>query len=128
MASSYNFSVTQGSEVNVRLNITNDGSAVNLAGYNVRGKVKGKYGDTGALVDLDPTIVTGTQTEAYPLGDGFQSGFVDIYLSGSQTATLPVTQAVYDLERYVTGNNSTETSVIKMLAGKFTINPEVTDI
>ena len=122
MASSYNFSVTQGSEVNVRLTITNDGSAVNLSGYNVRGKVKSKYGDTGSLIDLDPTIFTGVEGAAYP------SGYVDIYLSGSQTAALPVTQAVYDLERYVTGNTSTETSVIKMLAGKFTINPEVTNI
>ena len=122
MSSSYNFSVTQGSEVNVRLAITNDGSAVNLSGYNVRGKVKGKYGDTGVLLDLNPTIVTGTDGAAYP------SGYVDIYLSGSQTEGLPVTQAVYDLERYVTGTLGTETSVIKMLAGKFTINPEVTDI
>ena len=122
MASSYNFSVTQGSEVNVRLNITNDGSAVNLSGYNVRGKVKSKYGDAGSLIDLDPTIFTGVSGAAYP------SGYVDIYLSGSQTAALPVTQAVYDLERYVTGNASSETSVIKMLAGKFTINPEVTNI
>jgi hypothetical protein len=122
MSSSYNFSVTQGSEVNVRLTITNDGSAVNLSGYNVRGKVKGKYGNTGALIDLDPTIVTGTNGALYP------SGYVDIYLSGSQTAGLPVTEAVYDLERFVTGTLGAETSVIKMLAGKFTINPEVTNI
>ena len=122
MSSSYNFSVTQGSEVNVRLTITNDGSAVNLSGYNVRGKVKGKYSNTGALIDLNPTIVTGTTGSLYP------SGYVDIYLSGSQTADLPVTEAVYDLERYVTGTFGNETSVIKMLAGKFTINPEVTNI
>jgi hypothetical protein len=109
MASSYNFSVTQGSEVNVRLNITNDGSAVNLSGYNVRGKVKSKYGDAGSLIDLDPTIFTGVSGAAYP------SGYVDIYLSGSQTAALPVTQAVYDLERYVTGNASTKRLLLKCL-------------
>ena len=122
MSSSYNFSVTQGSEVNVRLTITNDGTPVNLSGYNVRGKVKGKYSNTGALIDLDPTIVTGTNGALYP------SGYVDIYLSGSQTADLPVAEAVYDLERYTTGTLGQETSVIKMLAGKFTINPEVTNI
>ena len=38
-----------------------------------------------------------------------------------------VAEAIYDLERYVTGESSCETSVIKMLAGKFTINPEVTN-
>jgi hypothetical protein len=51
---------------------------------------------------------------------------VDIKLSGSQTAALPVAEAIYDLERFVTGSEGQETSVIKMLAGKFTISPEVT--
>ena len=120
MASSYNFSVTQGSELDTRLTITNDGSPVNLSGYNVRGVVKHKYGDTGSLVDLNPTIVSGTT------GSLYASGFVDIYLSGSQTASLPVAEAKYDIERYVTGSEGQETSVIKMLNGKFTISPEVT--
>ena len=120
MASSYNFSVTQGSELSTRLTITNDDSPVNLSGFNVRGVVKHKYGDTGSLVDLNPTIVTGTT------GSLYASGFVDIYLSGSQTAALPVAEAKYDIERYVTGSEGQETAVIKMLNGKFTINPEVT--
>jgi|TARA_R100000700_G_C3172985_1_gene147461 hypothetical protein len=120
MASSYNFSVTQGSELSTRLTITNDDSPVNLSGFNVRGVVKHKYGDTGSLVDLNPTIVTGTT------GSLYASGFVDIYLSGSQTAALPVAEAKYDIERYVTGSEGQETAVVKMLNGKFTINPEVT--
>jgi hypothetical protein len=120
MASSYNFSVAQGAELNTRLTITNDSTPVNLSGYLVRGVVKHKYGDTGSLVDLDPTIVTGTT------GSLYSSGYVDIYLSGSQTAALPVAEAVYDIERYVTGATGQETAVIKMLNGKFTINPEVT--
>ena len=120
MASSYNFSVTQGSELSTRLTITNDDSPVNLSGFNVGGVVKHKYGDTGSLVDLNPTIVTGTT------GSLYASGFVDIYLSGSQTAALPVAEAKYDIERYVTGSEGQETAVVKMLNGKFTINPEVT--
>jgi hypothetical protein len=116
----HNFSITQGSELNTRLTITNDGSAVNLSGYLVRGVVKHKYGDTSSLIDLTPTIVTGAEGVAY------QSGYVDIYLSGSQTASLPVAEAIYDIERYVTGSEGQETAVIKMLNGKFTINPEVT--
>ena len=119
MASSYNFSVTQGSELSTRLTITNDDSPVNLSGFNVRGVVKHKYGDTGSLVDLNPTIVSGTT------GSLYASGFVDIYLSGSQTAALPVAEAKYDIERYVTGSEGQETAVVKMLNGKFTINPEV---
>ena len=120
MASSYNFSVTQGSELSTRLTITNDDSPVNLSGFNVRGVVKHKYGDTGSLVDLNPTIVSGNT------GSLYASGFVDIYLSGSQTAALPVAEAKYDIERYVTGSEGQETAVVKMLNGKFTINPEVT--
>ena len=120
MSSSYNFSVTQGSELSTRLTITNDDSPVNLSGFNVRGVVKHKYGDTGSLVDLNPTIVSGTT------GSLYASGFVDIYLSGSQTAALPVAEAKYDIERYVTGSEGQETAVVKMLNGKFTINPEVT--
>ena len=120
MASSYNFSVTQGSELNTRLTITNDGSPVNLSGYNVRGVVKHKYGDSSSLVDLDPTIVTGDA------GSLYSSGYVDIYLSGSQTAAIPVAEAVYDIERFVTGSEGQETAVIKMLKGKFTVSPEVT--
>ncbi len=116
----YNFSITQGSELNTRLTITNDGSAVNLSGYAVRGVVKHKYGDSNALIDLNPTIVTGEE------GAGLQSGLVDIYLSGSQTAALPVAEAVYDIERFVTGSEGQETAVIKMLNGKFTVSPEVT--
>ena len=72
------------------------------------------------MVDLNPTIVTGTT------GSLYASGFVDIYLSGSQTAALPVAEAKYDIERYVTGSEGQETAVVKMLNGKFTINPEVT--
>ena len=120
MDSSYNFSIKQGSEFNVRLTITELSVPVNLSGFLVRSNVKLRYGDTGTLIDLKPTVVSGTTGELYP------SGYVDIYLSGSETAALPVAEAVYDLERYVTGSEGDETAVIKMLAGKFTINPEVT--
>ena len=120
MDSSYNFSIKQGSEFNVRLTITELSVPVNLSGFLVRSNVKLKYGDTGTLIDLKPTIDSGTTRELYP------SGYVDMYLSGSETAALPVAEAVYDLERYVTGSEGDETAVIKMLGGKFSIDPEVT--
>ena len=120
MAESYNFSIKQGSEFNVRLTITELSVPVNLSGYDVRSNVKFRYGDTGSLIDLKPTVVSGTE------GASYASGFVDIYLSGSETAALPVAEAVYDLERYVTGSEGDETAVIKMLGGKFSIDPEVT--
>ena len=84
MASSYNFSVTQGSELSTRLTITNDDSPVNLSGFNVRGVVKHKYGDTGSLVDLNPTIVSGTT------GSLYASGFVDIYFANELIQNISI--------------------------------------
>ena len=74
----------------------------------------------GSEMCIRDRIVTGEE------GAGLQSGLVDIYLSGSQTAALPVVEAVYDIERFVTGSEGQETAVIKMLNGKFTVSPEVT--
>jgi|LWDU01.1.fsa_nt_gi hypothetical protein len=118
----YNFSVVQGSEVSVRLAITTGDASLpqNLSGYLVRGKVKRRYGDTNYVVDLDPTIVSGDEGEAY------QSGYIDIYLSGSQTDSLPIIDGRYDVERYTTGSDAKELSVFKLLQGRFTVNPEVT--
>ena len=51
MATSYNFNVLQGSELDVRLNVKDENSAaINLSGFKVRGVVKHRYGDTGALL------------------------------------------------------------------------------
>ena len=80
MATVYNFSATQGSQLSVRLNVQDaSGDAINLSGYGARGVVKYRYSSTVPLVDLDPTIVSGTTGSAY------QSGLIDVYLSGSQT-------------------------------------------
>jgi len=118
----YNFSVVQGSEVSVRLAITTGDASLpqNLSGYLVRGKVKRRYGDTKYVIDLDPTIVSGDEGEAY------QSGYIDIYLSGSQTDSLPIIDGRYDVERYTTGSDAKELSVFKLLQGRFTVNPEIT--
>ena len=60
MATVYNFSATQGSQLSVRLNVKDaSGDAINLSGYSSRGVVKYRYSSTNTLVDLDPTIVSG---------------------------------------------------------------------
>jgi len=121
MATSYNFTVYQGSELDVQLAVTDEnGTALNLSGFDVRGSVKYRYGDTGALVDLAPKIATGNA------GDGYVSGLVDVFLSGVQTKELPVTEACYDIERFHSGLGSASPSVIKLINGKFSIYPEVT--
>jgi hypothetical protein len=121
MATVYNFSATQGSQLSVRLNVKDaSGDAINLSGYGARGVVKYRYSSTSSLVDLDPTIVSGTN------GTLYASGYVDVYLSGSQTADLPVGDFVYDIEKFPTGASNTEGAVDKILAGSFLVYPQVT--
>ena len=69
---------------------------------------------------VNPTIVSGTTGSAY------QSGLIDVYLSGSQTSGLPVGQFVYDIEKYPSGASNTEGAVDKILAGDFFVYPQVT--
>ena len=96
------------------------GDAINLSGYGARGVVKYRYSSTVPLVDLNPTIVSGTTGSAY------QSGLIDVYLSGSQTSGLPIGDFVYDIEKYPSGAANVEGAVDKILAGSFLVYPQVT--
>jgi len=121
MATVYNFSATQGSQLSVRLNVKDaSGDPINLSGYAVRGVVKYRFSSTSSLVNLDPVIVSGTTGALYA------SGYVDVYLSGSQTAALPIGEFVYDIEKYPNGASSSEGAVDKILAGDFLVYPQVT--
>ena len=73
-----------------------------------------------ALIDLEPTIVSGETGSAYA------SGLIDVYLSGSQTSGLPIGDFVYDIEKFPTGASNTEGAVDKLLAGSFLVYPQVT--
>ena len=121
MATVYNFSATQGSQLSVRLNIKDaSGDAIDLSGYEARGVVKYRYSSTNTLIDLSPTIVSGETGSAYV------SGLMDVYLSGSQTSGLPIGDFVYDIEKYPSGASNTEGAVDKILAGGFLVYPQVT--
>ena len=113
MATFYNISGYQGDYIQLTLNLKDsNGSALNLSGYGVRGQVRTSYGATGVLLDLNPTITN--------VLSGIMAINIDSYIS----ADLPVSDHIYDIERYpsgiLTGNS------IKLLRGKFTISPEVT--
>ena len=113
MATSYNITGYQGDYIQLTLNVKDsNGSALNLSGYAVRGQVRTSYGATGVLLDLNPTITNITS--------GIMAINIDSYISQN----LPVSEHVYDIERYpsgiITGNS------IKLMRGKFTILPEVT--
>ena len=121
MATVYNFSATQGSQLSVRLNVKDaSGDALDLTGYEARGIVKYRYSSANTLIDLSPTIVSGVTGSAYA------SGLIDVYLSGSQTSGLPVGDFVYDIEKYPSGASNIEGAVDKILAGGFLVYPQVT--
>ena len=119
----YNLDVIQGTTFSAQLFATNsDGTAIDLTGFNVRGRVKYNYGTGGALVDLGPSINT---TSASANGHTYTaaSGVVDVKLTAAETAALPITMAVYDIEMY----NGDESEVKKLLDGTVKVYPEVTN-
>jgi hypothetical protein len=113
MATFYNITGYQGDYIQLTLNLKDsNGAALNLSGYGVRGQVRASYGSTGVLLDLNPTITN------------VLSGIMAININSYISADLPVSDHIYDIERYpsgiLTGNS------IKLMRGKFTILPEVT--
>ena len=109
MATFYNVTGYQGDYLQLTLNLKDsNGTALDLSGYGVRGQVRASYGSTGVLLDLNPTI----------------SGNGSININSYISADIPISDHVYDIERYpsgiLTGNS------IKLMRGKFSILPEVT--
>ena len=129
MATTYDIEVTQGSELDLRLNVKNDaGAALTLDGYKLRGVVKHRYGDATAYIDLKPKVFTDDSVTPEITA---ASGLVDIFLSGVQTSGLAIGVHRYDLERYNEEEINgviTEPSVFKLMKGKFIVSPEVTNI
>lgn len=109
-------SITKGNYFYKRITGLNEnGSVMNLSGYSISGFVRQSYGSSGILLNLNPTIVSGN------LGASYASGLIDITLSRTGVANLPVTYALYSLEIY---SGLDYSKVIEN--GKFIINPEVT--
>ena len=113
MATFYNITGYQGDYIQLTLNLKDSsGIALNLSGYEVRGQVRASYGSTGVLLDLNPTITNEL------------SGLMAININSYISADIPISDHVYDIERYpsgiLTGNS------IKLMRGKFSILPEVT--
>lgn len=115
MAAIYDFNITQGDQFDARLTVTDSNGAMNLSGYAARGYVKNKYSDTGTLLDLSPTVVSGSA------GSLYASGYVDIAVSATQTQSLPITQGVFDVEIHKGAY------VQKVAMGNANILPEVTN-
>ncbi len=112
----YNIIINQGENYDLTATLTDtSGTPINISGYSLRGKVRYSYGSTGVLVDLEPTVVSAT------------GGIINFTLSPSETAALPITVAVYDIERYVSGQ-APENTVSRVLQGTVTVTPPAIDI
>jgi len=113
-AATVDLDITQGSTFNVRITVKDCNSdIIDLTGFEVRGAVKRKFSDSNSniLINLDPVVYNATE------------GLVDILLTADKTAQLPITEALYDIEKYpLTNANHTE----QILKGKFLIHPEIT--
>lgn len=122
MAGSYHINAIQGDHLQLTLRVRDANSnSLNLSGYDVRGEVRYSYGYTGAsglLLDLNPVIYSGIG------GSYYASGIININIDSFTMAKIPVGIFVYDIERFPesmpTGNS------IKLLKGKFIVNPEAT--
>jgi len=113
MATYYNITGYQGDYLQLTLNVKDsNGSALNLSGYEVRGQVRTSYGSTGVLLDLNPIVTSNV------------SGTIAININSYISQDLPVSDHVYDIERYPSGIPAGNT--IKLMRGKFSILPEVT--
>ena len=109
--SDFNFTLYQGSRFQANLNVKNsDGSYMALSGFYASGQIRYSYGATGVLYNFTPTIYT-----------GYVSGLITVDIPASGSARLPVGKFVYDCEI-----NDTTDNVVKILRGRFSVEPEVT--
>lgn len=122
MATSYNINAIQGDNLQLTLRVKDSSNnPINLSGYNVRGVVKYAYGYTGLsgiILDLTPIINSGIN------GNYYASGLVNVNISSYVMSSMPVGTFVYDIERFPYSNPTGNS--IKLICGKFIINPEVT--
>ena len=107
---SYNIHIEQGASLNLSLVASDSaGNLLNLSGYQATGQVKYGYGSTGMLLNLNPQI-----------DPSYVSGIINISVPSSQTATAPVTKAIFEVDIYNTTNYR-----VKILGGYCDISPGI---
>lgn len=116
MSNIYNFDLTCGSSTILRLNVTNeDGSYINLSGYQTRGQIRSSYSSPTVLLNLPVTVDT-----------SYVSGIINLNITGQTITGLKVGQHPFDIEVYATGSNGIETYTTKFLRGICSVYPEIT--
>jgi len=116
MARYEEFTIDQGSDVAIQLDLINDdGSPKNLEGYAVAAKMKKTYGSDSA------DTVAFTSIIAAPALDGT----VTISLTNTQTDALKQGRYVYDVE--LSYRDSSDNLIIeRILEGRIQVTPSVT--
>jgi hypothetical protein len=110
MANSYDITIEQGSSFNLNLTAKDSsGTPLNLSGYEATGQIRYGYGSTGVLLPLNATV-----------DNSYVSGIINLSLTPTQTSSLPVTKAVYDIEVYASNGFT-----FKAIRGYAEILPEV---
>lgn len=105
----YNICVKQGNSFDVTLTITDSNlNAINISGYSGVAPIKARYGETDILDYFHVNM-------SNPTG-----GRLTMNLYGHQTAALPVSQHLYELELY-----DLSSGVTKYLYGYLEIAPQL---
>jgi hypothetical protein len=118
-AGRYDLTIEQGATFSRQVTWQNeDGTAVNLTGYSIAGKIRRKPSDTQPLISFTCTVTNAS------------SGIFTFSLTATQTASLPVAlsqtaekellECVYDIEATVSS------TIYRVLEGIAYISPEVT--
>jgi len=120
MAQTYNIHVDQGSTYTLTVTYTTSAAGVNvdLTGYEARMQVRLSTKEVATLASFTSSPVAGLEIVAPAT-----NGEVKLTITSVQTAAYVFSNAVYDLEVF---DASAPPNVIRLIQGRFVVNPEVT--
>ena len=115
MAQYEEFTIDQGADVTIELNLVDKNDAVkNLAGYSLAAKLKKNYNSGDSDTTSFTTII-----------DNASSGIASLSLNNTQTNALKAGRYVYDVELSFQ-DSSGSTIVERILEGRIQVSPSVT--
>lgn len=113
MANTYNITVEQGATYTLAITYKDaSGNAINLSGYTARMDVRATYNSPSTIIELT--------TENGRIELGGVNGTINLSITAANTAALPTSNAVYDLEL------DSGSAVTRLIQGRFIVDPEVT--
>ena len=115
MAQYEEFTIDQGADVTIELNLVDKNDAVkNLAGYSLAAKLKKNYNSGDSDTTSFTTVI-----------DNASSGIASISLNNTQTNALKSGRYVYDVELSFQ-DSSGNTIIERILEGRIQVSPSVT--